>query len=80
MTCLVVALLFVAELAKLHLGQVVAVAFILAMVLLIAALVAFMFEVRLSLRAIHYPAGADCDDSRSACCSWSSRSRAWCRC
>lgn len=53
MTCLVVALLFVAELAKLHLGREVAVAFILAMVLLIAALVSFLIEVRVSLRAIH---------------------------
>ncbi len=53
MTCLVVALLFVAELAKLSIGDVVAVAFILAMMLLIAALVSFMIEVRVSLRAIH---------------------------
>ncbi|MDQ2891711.1 MAG: DUF2721 domain-containing protein [Pseudomonadota bacterium] len=53
MTCLVVALLFVAELAKLSIGDVVAVAFILAMILLIAALVSFMIEVRVSLRAIH---------------------------
>jgi len=52
MTCAVVALLFVAELATLHIGQYVAVAFILAMLLLIAALFAFMFEVRVSLRAI----------------------------
>ncbi|WP_375420600.1 DUF2721 domain-containing protein [uncultured Sphingomonas sp.] len=53
MTCLVVALLFVAELAKLHFGTLVAISFILAMVLLIAALVSFMVEVRVSLRAIH---------------------------
>ena len=53
MTCMVVALLFVAELAKLHFGTIVAVSFILAMVLLIAALVSFMVEVRVSLRAIH---------------------------
>lgn len=53
MTCLVVALLFVANLAKLHLGTAVAVAFILAMLLLIAAFVAFMIEVRVSLRSIH---------------------------
>ncbi|WP_419807309.1 DUF2721 domain-containing protein [Sphingomonas sp.] len=52
MTCAVVALLFVAELADLHLGRIVAIAFILAMVLLIAALVSFLFEVRTSLRAI----------------------------
>ena len=53
MTCAVVALLFVAELASLHIGQYVAVSFILAMVLLIASLVSFMIEVRVSLRAIH---------------------------
>jgi ABC-type transport system involved in cytochrome bd biosynthesis fused ATPase/permease subunit len=53
MTCLVVALLFVASLAKLHLGTVVAICFILAMLLLIAALAAFTVEVRMSLRAIH---------------------------
>ncbi|QNE32024.1 DUF2721 domain-containing protein [Sphingomonas sp. NBWT7] len=53
MTCAVVALLFVAVLAMLHIGQYVAVAFILAMLLLIASLVSFMIEVRISLRAIH---------------------------
>lgn len=53
MTCAVVAVLFVAEMASLHLGTVVAVGFILAMVLLIASLVAFLIEVRVSLRAIH---------------------------
>ena len=53
MTCLVVAMLFVAELAKFHLGTLVAVSFILAMALLILALIAFMVEVRVSLRAIH---------------------------
>src|SRR3954466_5083886 len=50
MTCLVVALLFVAELARLHIGTVVALSFILAMILLIAALAAFLIEVRMSLR------------------------------
>lgn len=53
MTCLVVALLFVAELVKLHIGTVVAVSFILAMALLIAALIGFLFEVRISISAIH---------------------------
>ena len=53
MTCTVVAMLFVAELARLHIGQYVAIAFILAMVLLIASLVSFMIEVRVSLHAIH---------------------------
>jgi len=51
MTCLLIALLFVGSLAKFHLGRYVAVAFILAMMMLIAALVAFMVEVRISLRA-----------------------------
>ena len=53
MTCLVVALLFVAELADLKIGTSVALAFILAMALLISALVAFIVEVRMSLRAVH---------------------------
>lgn len=53
MTCAVVAMLFVAVLARLHIGQYVAVTFILAMLLLIASLVSFMIEVRVSLRAIH---------------------------
>ncbi|KQS04275.1 hypothetical protein ASG11_08435 [Sphingomonas sp. Leaf357] len=52
MTCLVVALLFVAELVKLHIGTIVAVSFILAMALLISALAAFLLEVRMSLNAI----------------------------
>ena len=51
-TCLVVTLLFVAELARLHIGRGVAVAFILAMLLLIAALAAFMVEVRVATRAL----------------------------
>ena len=51
-TCLVVTLLFVAELARLHIGRGVAVAFILAMVLLIAALAAFMIEVRVATGAL----------------------------
>ena len=53
MTCLVVALLFIAELAKLHFGTLIALSFILAMVLLIASLISFMIEVRASLTAIH---------------------------
>ena len=52
MTCLVVALLFVAELVKLHIGRYLAVAFITAMVLLISSLISFAREVRLSLIAI----------------------------
>lgn len=53
MTCTVVALLFVAELARLKFGTIVALSFILAMVLLISSLVAFMVEVRISLKAVH---------------------------
>lgn len=53
MTCTVVALLFVAELAKLHIGTIVALSFILAMMLLISSLVSFMVEVHVSLRAVH---------------------------
>lgn len=53
LTCLVVVLLFVGTLTNLHMGSVVAVTFILAMLMLIASLASFMVEVRLSLRAIH---------------------------
>ncbi|MDP1028261.1 DUF2721 domain-containing protein [Sphingomonas sp. KR1UV-12] len=53
MTAIVVASLFVATLAKLHFASAVAVAFILAMLLLIASLVGFMIEVRVSLLSIH---------------------------
>lgn len=52
-TCCVVALLFVAELGHLRIGTVVALIFILAMAFLVAGLVAFMVEVRLSLSATH---------------------------
>ena len=52
MTCTVVAMLFVAELVRLHVGRLVAVSFILAMALLIAALAGFLLEVRMSLAAI----------------------------
>lgn len=51
-TCLVVTLLFVAELARLQIGRAVAVAFILAMALLIAALISFMIEVRVATHAL----------------------------
>ena len=53
MVCLVVALMFVAELVRFRFGTIVAATFILAMALLIAALLTFLIEVRLSLRAIH---------------------------
>jgi hypothetical protein len=52
MTCLVLATLFVAALTKLHLGKFLVIAFILAMLLLIASLVLFLVEVRVSRRAI----------------------------
>jgi hypothetical protein len=52
-TCSVVALMFVAELTDLHIGFVVAIAFILAMLLLTSGLIYFLIEVRMSLRAIH---------------------------
>lgn len=53
MVCIVVALLFVAELAKLAIGTVVAVAFVLSMLLLTAGLIAFLIETRVAIRAIH---------------------------
>lgn len=49
--CMVVALLFVAELLNFRFGRYVAVLFIFAMTMLTAGFVAFMVEVRLSLRA-----------------------------
>lgn len=52
MTCTVVALLFVAELADLKFGTYLALTFSLAMILLIASLVAFIVEVRVSLNAV----------------------------
>ncbi|MFX8527740.1 DUF2721 domain-containing protein, partial [Acinetobacter baumannii] len=52
-TCCVVALLFIAELVHLRIGNVVAVIFVLAMAMLVAGLIAFLIEVRLSLRATH---------------------------
>ncbi|MBX9796699.1 DUF2721 domain-containing protein [Sphingomonas sp.] len=49
--CLLVALLFVAELTDWHIGTLIALLFIGAMLLLIGGLVMFIIEVRLSLRA-----------------------------
>lgn len=51
--CIVVAMLFVAELFDLRMGREIAVAFVIAMIMLILGFVAFMIEVRLSLRATH---------------------------
>lgn len=53
LVCIVVALLFVSQLTDLHIGGVVAIAFILSMLLLMAGLVCFLFEVRMSLESIH---------------------------
>jgi hypothetical protein len=51
--CIVVALLFVSRLGNLHVGIWVAIAFIISMLLLMAGLVYFLIEVRISLKAIH---------------------------
>jgi hypothetical protein len=51
--CIVVALLFVSRLAGLHVGAIVAVAFVVSMLLLMACLIYFLVEVRMSLGAIH---------------------------
>lgn len=55
MTCAVVATLFVGVLASLHIGQLVGIAFILAMLLLIASLSCFMIEVSKSMEANRVP-------------------------
>ncbi|MBX3565994.1 MAG: DUF2721 domain-containing protein [Sphingomonas sp.] len=51
--CVVVALMFVSRLANLHVGLWVAATFILSMLLLMAGLIYFLIEVRISLGAIH---------------------------
>jgi hypothetical protein len=53
--CLVVAGLFIAALADLNVGRWIALAFILAMLLLIAGLGAFLLEIRLALYTIRVP-------------------------
>jgi Fe2+ transport system protein B len=53
LVCIVVALMFVSELGDFHIGSVIAVAFILAMMLLMSGLIYFLIEVRMSLEAIH---------------------------
>jgi hypothetical protein len=50
--CVVVAILFVADLADFKFGQPVALLFILAMLLLIAGLILFLWEVRLAMRSL----------------------------
>lgn len=52
LVCLVVALLFVAELADLRIGNIVASAFVLAMVLVTLGLIAFLIETRVAVRAV----------------------------
>lgn len=53
MACVVIALLFIANIAKFHIGTWIALVFIVSVALLICCLTAFMWEVRVSLRAIH---------------------------
>jgi hypothetical protein len=50
--CLVVAMLFVAELGNFQIGQVIAVAFIISMLLLTGGLICFLIEIHMSVRAI----------------------------
>jgi hypothetical protein len=50
--CVVVAILFVASLAKFAFGEAIALLFILAMLLLIAGLLLFLYEVRLATKAL----------------------------
>lgn len=50
--CLVVAMLFVAELGDVQMGQVIAVAFIISMLLLTGGLICFLIEIHMSVRAI----------------------------
>ena len=50
--CTVVALLFVAELGNFHIGNAVAIVFIIAMALLVLSLIFFLVEVRLAIHAI----------------------------
>lgn len=50
--CLVVALLFVADLADIRFGRPVAMLFVIAMVLLIGSLILFLAEIRLAARSL----------------------------
>lgn len=51
-TCLVVAILFVADLSEFAFGQAIAFLFIATMLLLIAGLVLFLYEIRLAMRSL----------------------------
>ena len=53
--CLVVAALFIAALSDLNVGRWIALAFILAMLLLISGLACFLLEIRLALLTIRVP-------------------------
>ena len=50
--CVVVAILFVADLAKIAFARPIAMLFILAMLLLISGLILFLYEVRLAMQAL----------------------------
>ncbi len=50
--CVVVAILFVADLARIAFARPIAMLFILAMLLLIAGLVLFLYEIRLAMQAL----------------------------
>jgi hypothetical protein len=50
--CVVVAILFVADLARIAFARPIAMLFIVAMLLLIAGLVLFLYEIRLAMRAL----------------------------
>ena len=52
LVCMVVAILFVADLASFQFGRVIAYLFILTMVMLIAGLLLFLYEVRLAMRSL----------------------------
>lgn len=51
-TCLVVGILFVADLSEFAFGQAIAILFIATMLLLIAGLVLFLYEIRLAMRSL----------------------------
>lgn len=51
-TCLVVAILFVSDLADVKFGNTVAVLFVITMLLLIVGLVLFLYEIRIAMRSL----------------------------
>ncbi|HEX8365387.1 MAG TPA: DUF2721 domain-containing protein [Allosphingosinicella sp.] len=60
--CLVVALLFVADLTEFAFGQIVAILFIVTMLFLIVGLVLFLYEIRLAMRSLRARRGPDGQD------------------